>query len=77
VSPAASDDEGASTLIFVRIGADTVTVMKPEVVPTVAVTVTVPALREESIPELLTVATVESEVCQVEVEVTFWVLWSL
>jgi len=51
--------------------------MEPEVVPTVAVTVIVPVLREESIPELLTVATVESEVCQVEVEVTFWVLWSL
>jgi hypothetical protein len=77
VSPAASDDEGASTLIFVRVGADTVTVMEPEVVPMVAVTVIVPALRADSIPELLTDATVESDVCQAEDEVTFWVLWSL
>jgi hypothetical protein len=60
-----------------RVGVDTVTVMEPEVVPRIAVTVIVPGLRADSIPALLTTATVESDVCQVEDVVTFWVLWSL
>jgi hypothetical protein len=60
-----------------RVAVDTVTVMEPEVVPVVAVTVTVPALRADSAPELLTVAIVALDVCQVEDEVTFWLLWSL
>jgi len=60
-----------------RVAVDTVTVVDPEVVPVVAVTVTVPDLRADSMPELLTVATAALDVCQVEDEVTFCVLWSL
>jgi len=76
VPPAASDGEGVPTLIDCRTAVVTVTLDVPVTEFIAAVTVTVPAFSAVSIPELLTVAIVESELCHVTWLVIAWVLLS-
>ena len=65
MAPDASDGEGVPTLIDVSTADVTVTLALPVTELIVAVMLTVPAFSDVSIPELLTVATVGSELCQV------------
>jgi hypothetical protein len=59
------------------VAAVTVKAMVPEIVPTVAVTVTLPTFRAVNKPELPTVAIVESDDCHVVDEEASFVLLSL
>jgi len=77
VPPDAREGEGVPTLIAVSTAELTATLALPVTELIVAETVTVPAFRDFSIPELLTVATAASEVCQVTWPVIACVLLSV
>lgn len=77
IPPTARLGDGVPTLIAVSEAEVTVTPAVPETEFIEAVMVTVPALSEVSIPELLTEATVLSELCQVTWLEIVWVDWSL
>ena len=65
VPPDANEGEGVPTLIVVRTAAVTVTFALPVTESIVAVIPTVPALRDVTMPELLTVAIVVSRLFHV------------